>query len=91
MKPYVLATALLLPSVGLALTPDEVRTQYPLVSQMPCSDNETGAQGQCFLFMAEDGNFYLVFTQNGEPQFVRFVQAGQPYQTVWRTDSAVDL
>jgi hypothetical protein len=91
MRTYVLATALLLPSVGLALTPDEVRNQYPLFNQAPCTDNETGEQGHCFLFMAEDGNVYLVFTQSGEPVFVRFVRRGQPYEEVWRMDNSVDL
>jgi len=91
MKTYALGALLALTTPALALTPDEVRNQYPLVNQSPCSDNETGEQGHCFLFMAEDGNFYLVFTQNGKPTFVRFVQPGQPYQTVWKADGAVRL
>ena len=92
MKVYAIAALLcIFATVASALTPNEVKRQHTPLDSFPCSDNETGEQGYCHLFLADGGDFYLVFTQNGEPQFVRFVRLGQPYETVWMVDNAIDL
>ncbi len=68
------------------LTPDDVLRQYPLIDRGPCTDNESGERGFCFLFRAGDG-FYMVFMQNDAPVFMRHVVPPNPYQTIWRADT----
>jgi hypothetical protein len=79
-----LLLALLFVSHGaMAITPDEVRQQFPLIQSGQCTDNESGEHGVCYLF-ATGESFYLVFTQNGAPIFMRHVVPPDDYQEVWR-------
>ena len=49
-----------------------------------CTDNESGQSGRCYVFDRGDGTFYMVFTQQGEPVFVRQTLKEGGYITVWR-------
>lgn len=69
------------------LTPDEVRDRYPMVSTAPCTDEESGERGHCYLFWAGNG-YYLVFVQDREPVFMRYMEPPEPYETVWRSRPA---
>jgi len=71
-------------------TPNEVANQYPLVERRPCTDNESGEPGFCFLFQAGDG-YYMVFTQDDAPVFMRHVVPPNPYVEVWRAPQGVSL
>jgi hypothetical protein len=90
MKTFVLATlfvfyATVVSAAGWT-TPDEVAEHETFRHQAPCADTESGEWGTCFLF-GNEGNFYLVFVQNGEPVFMRHVVPPTPYQTIWRADT----
>lgn len=74
-------------TTATALTPDDVRTQYPLVTLGACTDTETSESGYCFIFDAGQG-MYLVFVQNGAPVWMRYLEPGQPYHQVWPTPQA---
>ncbi len=50
--------------------------------ETPCTDNETGAAGYCYLGQAVDGTTYLTFFQDGELMFIRKI-TGETYETVW--------
>ena len=67
-----------------AESPDTIRDNYPLVIQAPCSDSESDQTGHCFIFDRGDGTIYMVFTQRGEPVFVRQTLKDGSYITVWR-------
>jgi len=74
---------------GLAetnLTPNDVRERFPLIQRAPCTDQESGEGGLCFLFDAGN-SFYMVFTQQGVAIFMRHVVPPNPYQTIWRADT----
>ena len=64
--------------------PNTIRDNYPLVIDSPCSDSESGQSGRCYMFDRGDGTFYTVFTQHGEPVFVRQTLKEGGYITVWR-------
>ena len=49
-----------------------------------CTDNESGQSGRWYMFDRGDGTFYMVFTQQGEPVFVRQTLKEGGYITVWR-------
>ena len=66
--------------------PNTIRDNYPLIAESPCSDNESGQSGRCYVFDRGDGTFYMVFTQQGEPVFVRQTLKEGGYITVWRLD-----
>ena len=84
MKALLFATLLFVSAPAIALTPNEVRENYPLLTQAPCSDSESGQSGRCYMFDRGDGTFYMVFTQQGEPVFVRQTLKEGGYITVWR-------
>lgn len=88
MAPLLLSTFALTAQAETNLTPDEVRSLYPMVGNGSCKDNETGERGRCYIFDAGDGDKYMVFTQYGKPVFMRFVADGEPYRQVWPTDQA---
>lgn len=90
MKKILMMLTVCFASQAGALTPDEVAAQFPVVQQGPCTDNETGDGGTCFLFRSEDG-FYVVFVQNGEPVFMRHVVPPEPYVEVWRAPAGISL
>lgn len=51
----------------------------------PCSDNETGERGYCYMGRATDGSVYLTFYQDDELMMVRKV-TGDSYKTIWQAD-----
>jgi len=67
-----------------AENPYTIRGNYPLLSQTPCADKESGQLGHCFMFDRGDGTYYMVFAQRGEPVFVRQTLQGGGYITVWK-------
>jgi len=67
-----------------AENPYTIRGNYPLLSQSPCVDKESGLVGHCYMFDRRDGTFYMVFTQEGEPVFVRETLQEGGYITVWK-------
>lgn len=50
----------------------------------PCSDQETGESGECYLFVQPSGDLWMVFTQQGEPVHMRWVPLGEEYITIWQ-------
>jgi len=84
MRNLLLAAMLLVCNPAFALSPNEVRENYPMITQSACLDSETGQLGHCFMFDRGDGTFYMVFTQHGEPVFVRQTLKDGGYITVWR-------
>jgi hypothetical protein len=72
------------------LTPDDVLRQYPMIDRGACTDNESGERGFCFVFQTGDG-YYLVFTQNQAPVFMRHVVPPNPYRTIWRADTPLGM
>lgn len=84
MRHFAIALSLaLFPSGALAENPDWVRENTQLVRVMPCTDNESGERGTCFLSV-DPPVTYMTFVQDGQPVFIRRVVPGQPYQTIWR-------
>jgi len=81
-----LFASLAMTAVMAQTTPDDVLRQYPMIDRGNCTDNESGERGFCFLFRDGPG-FYMVFTQDGEPVFMRHVVPPAPYQTIWRADT----
>lgn len=76
---------------AMALTPEEVREQYPLRVQGVCTDRVSGEQGRCYVFDTGEG-VYMVFVQNGRPVFMRYVENGsQSFEEVWRAAQGVAL
>lgn len=49
----------------------------------PCSDQETGEVGHCFLGRAIDGTIYMTFWQNEELMLIRRVLPDGGYETIW--------
>jgi hypothetical protein len=89
----VLLTVVTMAGNGLAetsLTPDDVRERYTLIQRAPCTDDESGAEGTCFLYQAPN-EYYLVFVQRGQPTFMRHVVPGMPYQTIWRNTPGTNI
>lgn len=67
-----------------AEAPNTIKDNYPLIAESPCSDSESDQSGRCYMFDRGDGTFYMVFTQQGEPVFVRQTLKKGGYITVWR-------
>ena len=87
----LLTLSLCAPAHANELTPNDVRERYPLVSRAPCSDNETGERGHCFVFAIPSGGVYMVFVQSGEPVFMRRTLQTAGYETVWSAESGIPI
>ena len=77
-------------SAQVTVDPEWVRENSRLIDIKPCTDQESGEEGHCFLSVDEP-LIYMTFVQNGEPVFIRRVAPGQPYETIWRADGSLGI
>ena len=83
-----LAIFLLIASPVLANEPpDPPEGGFVVLFASPCSDDESGEKGECYLLQAvKDGVQYVTFYQGERLMFIRKV-VGDSYETVWVRDS----
>lgn len=65
------------------VTPEWLLENGQLADHSPCTDQESGEQGRCYLIFVGE-NVYMVFTQYGEPVFIR-TMGERGYEQVWPT------
>lgn len=54
-----------------------------IVGTSECVDHESKQKGICFMFSQSNGDFWMVFVQDDQPKFMRWVPKGEDYQNVW--------
>lgn len=60
------------------------------IADAPCTNNETGAKGHCYISVDKQGNQYLAFYQGDIIMFIRKV-VGDDYETVWERAPGVGV
>jgi hypothetical protein len=87
MKYFAIAILMTLATTASAITPDEVRGEYPLIVSGDCTIDNTGELGRCFIYKdtENEGFIYMVFVQDSMPVFMRHAGPDGFYK-VWPLD-----
>lgn len=56
----------------------------------PCSDDETGEKGMCYIMQDQEGNNYVTFWQDETLMFIRQL-VGDGYTVIWVRDTYNDI
>jgi hypothetical protein len=81
MKHLIFALALLA-TPALAEAP-QLPDDAVLVEENICNDRESQERGKCGFWIQPNGDVWVVFSQKDETMFIRWLQRGEPYVTVW--------
>lgn len=85
MMRYIALCALLASPVAANEAPPVPEGGLQFIWQAPCTDDESGEKGFCYLGKTKDGKTYLTFWQDDILMFIREV-VGDSYITIWVND-----